>query len=358
VSTLEVDDLCVEFVSGGYPVRPLNHVSFSAEAGQLVVLLGPSGCGKTTMLSCLAGLLTPTSGAIRYRGEDVTKLAGAAVSSYRRSTVGVVFQAFNLIPSLTARQNVTIPLRLAGVKRAAAGSRADRLLDLVGLSERSHHRPGQLSGGQQQRVAIARALVQDPPLVVADEPTAHLDYIQVEGILRLIRSIASGARLVVVATHDERITQLADNVVELTPHRPDFAREPVDVGLPAGEILFRMGDPSDLVYVVSSGEVELYREREGAEDEVVAVVGPGTYFGELGPLLDLPRTASARAISDCSLVGYSVQLFRSLGSPAAQRGPVTRSMRRDRPAGEAAATRRPAGEGLPHEETARGTSPG
>jgi putative ABC transport system ATP-binding protein len=123
-----------------------------------------------------------------------------------------------------------------------------------------------MSGGQQQRVAIARALAQDPPLVLADEPTAHLDYIQVEDILRLLRNIASPGRIVVVATHDERITQLADNVVELVPHLPDIHRQPSQVLMNAGDVLFRQGDASDLVYTVNSGELEIYRElKVGAE---------------------------------------------------------------------------------------------
>ena len=274
--------------------------------------MGPSGCGKTTLLSCLAGLLTPTAGSISLDGKQVSGLSGAALSDYRRHTVGVVFQAFNLIPSLSARSNVMVPLRLAGVGRKPARERADVLLEQVGLDERGHHRPDQMSGGQQQRVAIARALVQDPPLVLADEPTAHLDYIQVEGILRLLRGIAAPGRLVVVATHDERITQLADRVIELVPHLPDSAREPQQVSLAAGQVLFELGDDSDLVYVVESGEVEIYRTKEDGEEEHLTVVKAGSYFGELGPLLNLPRAASARALDDVQLTGYSARLFRAI----------------------------------------------
>jgi putative ABC transport system ATP-binding protein len=317
MATLVTTDLTMEFSSGDYLVRPLHDFSFTADDGQLVVLLGPSGCGKTTLLSCLAGLLTPTAGSITLDGERVSGLSGAVLSNYRRHTVGVVFQAFNLIPSLSARSNVMIPLRLAGVGRGPARERADALLQQVGLDERGHHRPDQLSGGQQQRVAIARALVQDPPLVLADEPTAHLDYIQVDGVLRLLRGIAAPGRLVIVATHDERITQLADKVVELVPHLPDSAREPQAVTLTSGQVLFNQGDDSDLVYVVESGEVEIYRTRADSTEEHLTVVAAGSYFGELGPLLNLPRAASARARTDVSLVGYSARLFRSL-HPSAQ----------------------------------------
>src|SRR4051812_3093818 len=147
-------------------MRPLENLTFDAEDGQLVVLLGPSGCGKTTLLSCLAGLLTPTAGSIIVDDTEVTELRGAARSDYRRNTVGVVFQAFNLIPSLSALSNVMVPLRLAGNGRSAARAKARGLLEQVDLGDRLDHRPAQLSGGQQQRVAIARALAQDPPLVI------------------------------------------------------------------------------------------------------------------------------------------------------------------------------------------------
>jgi putative ABC transport system ATP-binding protein len=309
--SLSVKSLTVEFTSGGYKIRPLNGFSFDGDDGQLVVLLGPSGCGKTTLLSCLAGLLKPTSGSIYFNHEEITGLRGQALATYRRHTVGVVFQAFNLIPSLSARANVMVPLRLSGVSRKDARERATVLLERVGLSDRATHRPGQMSGGQQQRVAIARALVQDPPLVLADEPTAHLDYIQVEGILRLLRDLASPGRMVVVATHDERITQLADKVVELTPHLPAAERESREVMLGEGQFLFHQGDPSDLVYVVQSGEVEILRERADGGEEHVTVISEGSYFGELGPMMNLPRSASARALRPTVLTGYSVRQFRA-----------------------------------------------
>jgi putative ABC transport system ATP-binding protein len=311
MTSLDVKDLTVEFVSGGYQVRPFQDLSFSASGGQLIVLLGPSGCGKTTLLSCLGGLLTPTSGSIRVDDVEVTRLRGAERSAYRRGTVGVVFQSFNLIPSLSAQANVMVPLRLAGTSRVDARERARRLLDQVGLAERARHRPGQLSGGQQQRVAIARALALNPPLIIADEPTAHLDSIQVEGVLRLIRDIAAQGRLVIVATHDSRITQLADDVIDLVQHSADVEGGPAPVELAKGVVLFRQGRPSDRVYVVVSGTMEIYRELADGGEEPLAELGPGEYFGELGPLLDLPRSASARAKTDVELLGMGVRDFRS-----------------------------------------------
>jgi putative ABC transport system ATP-binding protein len=312
--SLSVKSLTVEFSGAGYKVRPLNGFSFDCDDGQLVVLLGPSGCGKTTLLSCLAGLLKPTSGSIWFNDSEVTALRGTAMSAYRRQTVGVVFQAFNLIPSLNALSNVMVPLRLSGVSRGKAHERATALLAQVGLDERANHRPDQLSGGQQQRVAIARALVYDPPLILADEPTAHLDFIQVEGILRLLRALASPGRTVVVATHDQRITQLADKVVELVPILPIAELEPRDVTLEAGQYLFRQGDPSDLVYLVRSGQIEILRDLADGTEDRLSVIGEGSYFGELGPMLNLPRSASARALTPTVLTGSSVQQFRKQAS--------------------------------------------
>ena len=310
MAELEVRDLTVEFDSGGYKVRPLDHLSLEAEDGELVVVLGPSGCGKTTLLSCLAGLLSPTSGSIRFRETEVTELAGPALGEYRQSTVGVVFQAFNLIASLTARGNVMAPLRLAKAKHHDAVSRADQLLAEVGLTERASYRPRQMSGGQQQRVAIARALVHDPPLVVADEPTAHLDHIQVEGILLLIRKLASPGRLVLVSTHDDRITHIADRVIELVPQFTGAGRDPEELWLESGQVLFEQGDRGDLVYMVEEGEIEIYRTRADDSEEAVAVIGAGNYFGELGPTLNLPRSASARARGRCRLTSYPLRAFR------------------------------------------------
>ena len=215
MSDLSVRGLTVEYRSGAERVRPLDGFDLDAPSGSLVVLMGPSGSGKTTLLSCLAGILTPASGTVRVGGTDVTTLDRRGLIDHRRRRVGIVFQAFNLIGSLTATENVMAPLLAAGVRSRPAGIRARGLLDRVGLAERAGHRPGSLSGGQQQRVAIARALVHDPPLLLADEPTAHLDRVQVAGVLALLRGVVGPGRLAVVATHDERVVAIADRVVDL-----------------------------------------------------------------------------------------------------------------------------------------------
>jgi putative ABC transport system ATP-binding protein len=160
-------------------------------------------------------------------------------------------------------------------------------------------------------VAIARAVALDPPLVVADEPTAHLDYIQVEGVLRLLRDLAQPGRVVVVATHDERLLPLADRVVELTPRASSETRPPEVRSLAPGEILFRQGDPGDLVCIVDEGAVELTRELADGGEELLTVVEPGGYFGELAPMFGLRRSATARATdAGARVTGYTLRDFR------------------------------------------------
>jgi putative ABC transport system ATP-binding protein len=321
MADLRIEDLTIEFSQGDYLVRAIDSLDVKATDGEFVILLGPSGSGKTTLLSCLAGILTPASGRITVGDVQVTDLHGPALARYRRHTVGIVFQAFNLIASLTARENVMAPLRVAGVPARAARARAEGLLKLVGLEHRMDHRPKALSGGQQQRVAIARALVHDPPLVLADEPTAHLDYVQVEEILRILNELAAPGRLVVIATHDERLIPLADRTVDLSPKAAAGEVPPAGLRLEPAQILFTIGTPSDFVYMVNEGEIELVRPRPDGTDEVVHTSGPGEYFGELGPLLGLPRSATARARTAAVVTGYGARDFKRLVKPNRTRRP-------------------------------------
>jgi putative ABC transport system ATP-binding protein len=309
---LRTQNLVVEYASGGNAIRPIDGLNLELDAGSLNILLGPSGCGKTTLLSCLGGLLTPTSGDITVGDVDVTALNRRAMTHYRRHKVGIVFQAFNLVPSLTALENVLVPLRAAGVSRSAARLRAEELLTRVGLRDRMTHRPGDLSGGQQQRVAVARAIALDPHLILADEPTAHLDYLQVEEMLRLIRDLATGDRMVVVATHDPRLLPLADRVIEMAPSTTLVNRAHETIQLKAGTVLFNQGALADLIYTVAEGELEMVRHGQGGSQELLRVAKAGDYFGEVGPLFGLPRHATVRARTDAAVIGYSVPAFRQL----------------------------------------------
>ena len=309
---LLITDLTIEYSSGGYVARPIDGLNLEAPAGGLTLLLGPSGCGKTSLLSCLGGILKPTSGKIRFGDVDVASLKGKELTEYRRNVVGIVFQSFNLIPSLSALENVTVPMTATGVKWSEAKSRAETLLGSVGLTDRINNRPGDMSGGQQQRVAIARALALSPSLILADEPTAHLDYLQVEGVLKVLRELASGDRVVVVATHDNRLLPLADQVVELVPDVGHSSAPPEPVQLSAGETLFEQGSWGEVIYIVESGQIDIVAQRSDGSEELLAVIGPGNYFGEIGPLFGIPRSASARARTDATVIGYNSHDFSKL----------------------------------------------
>jgi putative ABC transport system ATP-binding protein len=312
VGPLTVKDLVVEFIHDGYAIRPLNGLSFEAGAGELVVLLGPSGCGKTTLLSCLGGILTPTSGSIRLGDIDVTGLKNRKLDTYRREQIGFVFQAFNLIPSLTARENIAIPLELTGHGRKESYERADELLEQVGLADRGHHLPSKLSGGQMQRVAVARGLGHNPPMLLADEPTANLDTIQAESIIRLLQRLRDDGRMIIVSTHDSRLMPIADRIVQMLPGTGDGEKAPHEVRVAAGESVFEQGDLAELVYVVESGEVDVLRVFADGTEEHLNRLGPEAYFGELGPFLGFPRSASVRAHTDVVLTAYSPRFFREL----------------------------------------------
>ncbi len=315
MSLLEVSDLTVEYSSGGYSVRPLDGFTLTMEQGDLGILLGASGCGKSTLLSVIAGLLRPKSGSIRVNGSEVVGLSGSEMTRHRRSGVGIIFQAFNLIPSLSARENIEIVCRTAGWSHARARGRAVELLEAVNLSDRAAHRPNALSGGQQQRAAIARALALDPPLILADEPTAHLDYIQVDGVLTILRGLADANRVVLIATHDDRLLPLSDTIVEMSPRAATSATAERHRHLADGDVLFAQGDPGALVYLVEEGLVRLLRHRDDDSVEVLDEVGPGGYFGELAPMFGFPRSASAHAVGPTVVSGLPLAEFRATVHP-------------------------------------------
>ena len=309
---LRIKGLVVEYSNGGEAFRVIDGLDLEVTAGSLAIVLGPSGCGKTTLLSCIGGILSPTSGSVQVGDIDITALDRRRLTAYRRSNVGIVFQSFNLVSSLTALENVAVPLWGAGWSRRAARERAGELLSRAGLQDRMTHRPTDLSGGERERVAVARAIALDPPLILADEPTAHLDYARAEGVLRLLRELANGERIVVVATHDTRILPFADRVVRLLPDAAAIDSEAETVRLARGSVLFEKGSMGDLIYVVIDGEVEVVRESADGTEELVKVAGPGEYVGELGPLFRMARSASVRARTDATVAAYTVEAFRRL----------------------------------------------
>jgi putative ABC transport system ATP-binding protein len=205
--------------SGTHPLTILHPLDLSVPAGECLAIVGPSGSGKSTLLGLIAGLDSPSSGSITIDGTDITKLDEDSLARLRGEKIGFVFQFFHLVPSLTALENILVPMEIA--KRRDARTRAQTLLDEVGLHDRGHHYPSQLSGGEQQRIAIARALANDPPLILADEPTGNLDTNNGQHILDLLLQVrrARGVTLVVV-THDPSTAAIADVRLALRDGRP------------------------------------------------------------------------------------------------------------------------------------------
>lgn len=203
----------------GDPARPvyaLNNVSFKVQEGEFAAIMGPSGSGKSTLLHLLGGLERPTSGKVFLRDTDLGGLKDDALSRIRRTQLGFVFQFFNLIPVLTAQENVAMPLILDGVPRGEALKRADETLAKVGLTDRKTHRPAELSGGEQQRVTLARAMVTGPALILGDEPTGNLDSKTSDEVVSLLRQVVDEfGRTMVIVTHDPRVAAHADRIVFL-----------------------------------------------------------------------------------------------------------------------------------------------
>jgi putative ABC transport system ATP-binding protein len=216
MAILETQHASKRYQMGEVTVNALEKVDFSVEEGEFVAIMGPSGSGKSTLLHLLGGLDGPSDGEVTLAGKPLSKLNDREITLIRRRNVGFIFQFFNLLPTLTAEENMALPLFIDGQNTKPHQEKIDRLLELVGLSERRHHKPDQLSGGQQQRVAIARAFVTDPAIVLADEPTGNLDSKTGEEILTLLRrSCDELGQTIVVVTHDARAASFADRVVFL-----------------------------------------------------------------------------------------------------------------------------------------------
>jgi putative ABC transport system ATP-binding protein len=217
---VQVRDVSMRLSGGGGAVTILDGISLDVRDREVLAVTGPSGSGKSTLLGLMAGLDRPTSGSITVDGVDITRLGEDALARVRRDTIGFVFQSFHLIPTLTAVENVAVPLELAG--QASAGARAAELLGAVGLAGRARHYPAQLSGGEQQRVALARAVALRPRLLLADEPTGNLDSATGTQIVELLLALREEFRAtLVLVTHDHALTRHADRIVRLRDGRLD-----------------------------------------------------------------------------------------------------------------------------------------
>src|SRR5437762_10950281 len=216
---MDVRDITKSLPLGRERIEILRGISFQITSGEFVSIVGPSGSGKSTLLGIIAGLDNPTTGQVLIDGVDITRMSEGKLAAVRNSEIGMIFQAFNLIPTLTAKENVEVPLYV-GKHKGSPSARAKELLDLVGLSHRLGHRPSQLSGGEQQRVAIARALATDPAIVIADEPTGNLDARNGENVLKLIAELREQTgKTFIIASHDPVVASHADRSIRIVDGR-------------------------------------------------------------------------------------------------------------------------------------------
>ncbi len=216
MSIVRTEALTKVYGVASQPIYALNEVNLAVDEGEFLAIMGPSGSGKSTLLYLLGGLDRPTSGSVRLRESDISALDDDALSRLRRTSLGFVFQFFNLVPVLSARENVAMPLILDGVRRVDALKRADDALARVGLADRGAHRPSELSGGEQQRVALARALVAQPAVVLADEPTGNLDSRSSDEMVQVLRqTVDAWGQTLILVTHDPRVAAYADRIVFL-----------------------------------------------------------------------------------------------------------------------------------------------
>lgn len=212
-----IRNLIKVYKTGKSEVIALRGLECTIREGEVLAIMGPSGCGKTTLLNIIAGLDRPTAGSVTIDGSNLVDLNDADLVKYRREKVGIVFQFFNLVPTLTARENVELPMRLAGRSGDYMKNRSEGLLQLVDMKHREAHKPDELSGGEQQRIGLATALANDPPIILADEPTGELDTATGQQILHLFRKLRDeSGKTVVIVTHDQRIGRIADTILNMT----------------------------------------------------------------------------------------------------------------------------------------------
>lgn len=229
---VEIKDVCKIYNPGENEVRALNHVNLTIGEGELVAIIGQSGSGKSTLMNMLGCLDTPTSGKYFLHGNDVSHMTDDEQSDVRNREIGFIFQGFNLIQSLTAMENVELPLIYRGVGKKERERLADAALNSVGLEKRKTHRPNEMSGGQQQRVAIARAIAQAPPILLADEPTGNLDSASSKEIMKIIKRLYAEGRTVIIITHDpgiaaqaKRIITISDGKIQSDIINPDYKED-------------------------------------------------------------------------------------------------------------------------------------
>ncbi|RPJ28555.1 MAG: ATP-binding cassette domain-containing protein [Chloroflexi bacterium] len=305
-------DKYYQSAAGDY--HALKSIDLGIQAGEFVSIIGKSGSGKSTLLNMIAGIDRPTTGEVWVNGTAVHKMNENQMAIWRGTNLGIIFQFFQLLPALNLLQNVILPMELAGkYSPRERRQRAEHLLELVGLSEHQHKLPSMISGGQQQRAAVARALANDPPVLIADEPTGNLDSKTAESVFSLFNDLVAQGKTVIIVTHDSglakrthRTALIADGEIvneyvakalpTLTPAQLLAATHKVNSRqYEAGAMILTEGRDNNKFYIVSKGTVEVILPRPNQSDVVILQLGPGKYFGEIAFFHNSKSNASVRA---------------------------------------------------------------
>ena len=236
-TVVKTEDVVKEYRMGTTIVRALSGINIEIARGEYISLMGPSGSGKSTLFNMIGALDGPTGGRVYIDGQDMSQLSRSQIAWFRCHRVGYIFQSYNLLPVMSALENVTLPMIFAGLSNRDRNKKGEELLNLVGLGDRSHHRPDELSGGQRQRVAIARAFANDPTIILADEPTANLDTITGREIIDLIRDLNRGKGVTVIsATHDLKMLDVSDRIVDIRDGLVERIRNRDEIDIEVGEV--------------------------------------------------------------------------------------------------------------------------
>ena len=236
-TVVKTEDVVKEYRMGTNIVRALDGINIEIARGEYISLMGPSGSGKSTLFNMIGALDGPTGGRVYIDGQDMSRLSRSQIAWFRCHRVGYIFQSYNLLPVMSALENVTLPMIFAGLSNRERNKKGEELLNLVGLGDRSHHRPDELSGGQRQRVAIARAFANDPTIILADEPTANLDTITGREIIDLIRDLNRGKGVTVIsATHDLKMLDVSDRIVDIRDGLVERIRNRDEIDIEVGEV--------------------------------------------------------------------------------------------------------------------------
>ncbi len=308
------------YTSAAGDYHALKGIDLQITPGEFVSIIGKSGSGKSTLLNMISGIDRPSTGEVWINGTAIHELTENEMAIWRGHSLGIMFQFFQLLPALSLLQNVILPMDLAGkYRRGERRKRAEHLLEIVGLSEHQHKLPSMISGGQQQRAALARALANDPPLIVADEPTGNLDSRTAETVFALFRELVGQGKTVIIVTHDSSLAKRANRTALIADG--EIVNEYLAKALPtltfdqmlaathkieprhydAGAMIITEGTNSDAFYIVSKGTVEIVLPRDRQSDVVAVELGPGKYFGEMEFFHEHRNRASIRACPTCAV---------------------------------------------------------